>query len=151
VHAQPILHIFVTKKDWLQVSLALLLTECTLWLKRLWQKCCCLEVLSSASFNELRCLQLWLLQSIINRRLDEVSRREPSPFYRAVFATDSLTRECEAHVLDISTFQGRICEGIEAVLLEIARLRVHGISDVCPVTLALPCMVLLCLLRVFAE
>lgn len=80
-----------------------------------------------------------MLHNVLNRRLDEVSRREEGPFYGALMGCEQLTRRCEAHCLEVVAYDRRICEGIEAALTEIARLRVHGIADVRPNCAMPPC------------
>lgn len=77
-------------------------------------------------------LQVEMLHNVLNRRLDEVCRREEGPFYGALMGCEPLTRRCEAHCLDVVAYERRICEGVEAALTEIARLRMHGIPDVRP-------------------
>jgi hypothetical protein len=77
-------------------------------------------------------LQMDILLSIINRRLDCVSRQEAGPFYTACMTTEPLLQSFEAHSLAVVPYEGRICEALQGVLMELARLRVHGVSEVRP-------------------
>lgn len=71
-----------------------------------------------------------VLFSILNRRFEGIARQEDAPFYAASIGSEPLVSCCELHGVDVAPFEGRVADALRGALVELARLRLHGFSEV---------------------
>lgn len=83
-----------------------------------------------ATHSAARTPQEDLFHLMLNRRLAVVSRRPGCPFYAAQSSTEGLMASCATHTCGIMPLPGKTLEALETVLLELARLRMHGAAEV---------------------
>lgn len=65
----------------------------------------------------------------INQRLFKISRRKDSPFFSCSAAADVLVSPIKACIMTSSCKENGTIEALEAMLMELARVRVHGFSE----------------------
>ncbi len=70
-----------------------------------------------------------LYNTLLNSRLDELSRRADPPFLNAWSATARIVRPMEAYVLGADVADNGIERGFEAILTESERVRRYGFTD----------------------
>lgn len=70
-----------------------------------------------------------LLIECLNSRLFRVSRAQPPPFYSAVASVDDVTATMALFSLGASAPVGGALPALEAMLVELARMRLHGLTD----------------------
>jgi hypothetical protein len=72
-----------------------------------------------------------LLHLILNRRFNNLCRQGNCAVYAAVSSTEPVVTNCSAHNVVILPLPGSELVALEIVLLELARLRLHGAAEVC--------------------
>ena len=76
------------------------------------------------------CVQEDLLHTILNRRLNNLCRQGGCPVYAAQSSTEPVVTNCSAHNVIIVPLPGAELAALETVMMELARLRVHGAAQV---------------------
>jgi hypothetical protein len=67
---------------------------------------------------------------MLNRRLNNLCRKGGCPVYAAQTSTEPMVRNCAAHHVTIVPLPGATLPALEMVLLELARIRLHGAAEV---------------------
>eukprot|EP00877_Chromochloris_zofingiensis_P010304 jgi/Chrzof1/5527/Cz16g06120.t1 len=70
-----------------------------------------------------------LFQQCFNSRLYRLSRAADPPFFMASVGDEGICRGVDAYVLTAVAKEGQTLRALEAALLELARVRLHGFSD----------------------
>ncbi|XP_010667309.2 zinc protease PQQL-like isoform X1 [Beta vulgaris subsp. vulgaris] len=65
----------------------------------------------------------------LNQRLFKVSRRRDPPFYSCSAAADDLVSPIKAYIMTSSCKESGTIEALEAMVMELARIHLHGFSD----------------------
>lgn len=65
----------------------------------------------------------------LNQRLFKISRRKDPPYFSCSSAADVLVRPVKAYIMTSSCKEGGTVEALESMLMEVARVLVHGFSD----------------------
>ncbi|XP_020597677.1 zinc protease PQQL-like isoform X2 [Phalaenopsis equestris] len=65
----------------------------------------------------------------LNQRFFKISRCKDPPHFSCSSAADVLVRPVKAYIMSSSCREGGTVEALESMLMEVARLRVHGFSD----------------------
>ncbi|XP_020080244.1 zinc protease PQQL-like [Ananas comosus] len=65
----------------------------------------------------------------LNQRFFKISRRRDPPYFSCSSAADSLVRPVKAYIMTSSCGEGGTVEALESMLLEVARVRLHGFSE----------------------
>ncbi|RLM93624.1 putative zinc protease PqqL [Panicum miliaceum] len=65
----------------------------------------------------------------LNQRLFKISRRKDPPYFSCSSAADALVRPVKAYIMTSSCRERGTVEALESMLLEVARIRLHGFSD----------------------
>ncbi|KAL2930027.1 Zinc protease PQQL-like [Bienertia sinuspersici] len=65
----------------------------------------------------------------LNQRLFKVSRRRDPPFYSCSAAADVLVSPIKAYIMTSSCKENGTIEALEAMLMELARIQLHGFSE----------------------
>ena len=75
-------------------------------------------------------MQEGLLHAILNRRLNNLCRQANCPVYAAQSSTEPVVTNCSAHNVIIVPLPGEELAALETVMVELARLRLHGAAEV---------------------
>jgi zinc protease len=67
-----------------------------------------------------------LFHQMVNERLDELARRPDAPFLQASSSGGGLGKDVETYSLSARVAEGRVSDGLRALLVESRRLREHG-------------------------
>ncbi|XP_068652946.1 zinc protease PQQL-like [Aristolochia californica] len=65
----------------------------------------------------------------LNQRFFKLSRRKDPPYFSCSSAADVLVRPIKAYIMTSSCKERGTIEALESMLLEVARVRLHGFSD----------------------
>lgn len=65
----------------------------------------------------------------LNQRLFKISRTKDPPYFSCSSAADALVRPVKAYIMTSSCRERGTVEALESMLLEVARVRLHGFSD----------------------
>ncbi|KAE8698399.1 Mitochondrial-processing peptidase subunit beta [Hibiscus syriacus] len=65
----------------------------------------------------------------LNRRLFRISRRKDPPYFSCSIASYVLVRDLKAYIMTSSCKEKGTLEALESMLIEIARVRLHGLSE----------------------
>ncbi|KAF2950745.1 hypothetical protein DAI22_01g209300 [Oryza sativa Japonica Group] len=65
----------------------------------------------------------------LNQRLFKISRRNDPPYFSCSSAADALVRPVKAYIMTSSCRERGTVEALESMLLEVARVRLHGFSE----------------------
>ena len=84
-------------------------------------------ILSAGDFRD------WLVSDLfdtmLNGRLEEISRKPDAPFLYAWARSQDLARPAETYALQAQVSAGEVLAGIEALLTEVERVRKHGFTE----------------------
>mmetsp|Transcript_26988 Transcript_26988/g.69981 ORF Transcript_26988/g.69981 Transcript_26988/m.69981 type:complete len:1010 (+) Transcript_26988:157-3186(+) len=80
-----------------------------------------------AEFHEY--LKEQMFHSMLNNRLFKISRREKPPFYVAQSSSEPLSTSIQTMCVSASVAEGGAAPAAEAMLVELARVRLHGFSE----------------------
>ncbi|KAK9846440.1 hypothetical protein WJX81_003803 [Elliptochloris bilobata] len=70
-----------------------------------------------------------MFHNALNQRLFRMSRQTDPPFYSAQVASEPVCKSVEIHAFSASAAEGKTLEALEAVLVELARVRLHGFTE----------------------
>ncbi|KAL9252986.1 Zinc protease PQQL-like-like protein [Drosera capensis] len=65
----------------------------------------------------------------LNQRLFKISRRKDPPYFSCSAAQDTLVRSMKAYIISSPCKERGTIEALESILLELARIRLHGFSE----------------------
>ncbi|XP_072967419.1 zinc protease PQQL-like isoform X1 [Typha angustifolia] len=65
----------------------------------------------------------------LNQRFFKISRRKDPPYFSCSSAADTLVRPVKAYIMTSSCRERGTVEALESMLMEVARVRLHGFSD----------------------
>ncbi|MQL69481.1 hypothetical protein Taro_001782 [Colocasia esculenta] len=65
----------------------------------------------------------------LNQRFFKISRRKDPPFFSCSSTADILVRPVKAYIMTSSCREGGTVEALESMLMEVARVRLHGFSE----------------------
>lgn len=65
----------------------------------------------------------------LNQRFFKISRRKDPPYFSCSSAADALVRPVKAYIMTSSCRERGTVEALESMLMEVARVRVHGFSE----------------------
>ncbi|KHG10444.1 putative zinc protease pqqL [Gossypium arboreum] len=65
----------------------------------------------------------------LNRRLFRISRRKDPPYFSCSVASYVLVRDLKAYIMSSSCKEKGTLEALESMLIEVARVRLHGFSE----------------------
>ncbi|XP_077210657.1 insulinase (Peptidase family M16) protein [Tasmannia lanceolata] len=65
----------------------------------------------------------------LNQRFFKISRRKDPPYFSCSSAADVLVRPVKAYIMTSACKESGTIEALESMLMEIARVRIHGFSD----------------------
>ncbi|KAL8489686.1 hypothetical protein ACS0TY_025545 [Phlomoides rotata] len=65
----------------------------------------------------------------LNQRFFKLSRKKDPPYFSCSAAADVLVRPTKAYIMTSSCKQNGTTEALESMLIEVARVRIHGFSD----------------------
>lgn len=65
----------------------------------------------------------------LNQRLFKISRGKDPPYFSCSSYADSLVKPVKAYIMTSSCREGGTAEALESMLMEVARIRLHGFSD----------------------
>ncbi|KAH7572183.1 hypothetical protein JRO89_XS04G0216300 [Xanthoceras sorbifolium] len=65
----------------------------------------------------------------LNQRLFKLSRRKDPPFFSCSTTADDLVRPVKAYIMSASCKERGTLEALESMLIEVARVRLHGFSE----------------------
>ncbi|KAK8921287.1 hypothetical protein KSP39_PZI019966 [Platanthera zijinensis] len=65
----------------------------------------------------------------LNQRFFKISRRKDPPYFSCSSAADVLVQPVKAYIMSSSCREGGTVEALESMLMEVARVMVHGFSD----------------------
>ncbi|XP_078431997.1 insulinase (Peptidase family M16) protein [Wolffia australiana] len=65
----------------------------------------------------------------LNQRFFKISRSKDPPFFSCSAAADTLVRPVKAYIMTSSCREGGVVEALEVMLMEVARVRLHGFSE----------------------
>ncbi|KAL3146657.1 hypothetical protein ABBQ32_000885 [Trebouxia sp. C0010 RCD-2024] len=74
-------------------------------------------------------LQDGMFQAAVNNRFYKLCRKPDPPFWAAQVATEPVTKTIEGCVLAATLAEGGITRAMTALMLEMARIRLHGFSE----------------------
>ena len=84
-------------------------------------------ILSAGDFRD------WLVSDLfdtmLNGRLEEISRKPDAPFLYAWAQSQDLARPAETYTLQAQVSAGEVLAGMEALLTEVERVRKHGFTE----------------------
>jgi hypothetical protein len=69
-----------------------------------------------------------MFHSMLNNRLFKISRQEKPPFYVAQCSSEPLSSTIQTICVSASVAEGATPAAVEAILIELARVRLHGFS-----------------------
>ena len=87
----------------------------------------CMPLKSAKDFREL--LKIELFEHVLNSRFFKISRGRNPPFYTASASTDRPVKPIDNFVVAAACPEGQVLVALERLLLELARLRMYGISE----------------------
>ncbi|XP_021276229.1 zinc protease PQQL-like [Herrania umbratica] len=70
-----------------------------------------------------------MFRNALNRRFFKISRRKDPPYFSCSIAVYVLVRESKAYIMTSSCKEKGILEALESMLIEVARVRLHGFSE----------------------
>uniref|UniRef100_A0A0D6R038 Peptidase M16 N-terminal domain-containing protein n=1 Tax=Araucaria cunninghamii TaxID=56994 RepID=A0A0D6R038_ARACU len=70
-----------------------------------------------------------MFHSALNQRFFKISRQRDPPFFSCSSATDVLVKPVRAYMMTASCKEGGTIEALESILIEVARVRVHGFTE----------------------
>ena len=70
-----------------------------------------------------------LFDTMLNGRLEEISRKPDAPFLYAWAQSQELARPAETYALQAQVSAGEVLAGMEALLTEVERVRQHGFTE----------------------
>ncbi|KNA14112.1 hypothetical protein SOVF_110570 [Spinacia oleracea] len=85
------------------------------------------ELKTIKDYRDLLVESLFLLA--LNQRLFKVSRRRDPPFHSCSAAADDLVYPIKAYIMTSSCKENGTIEALEAMLMELARIHLHGFSE----------------------
>ncbi|XP_020265173.1 zinc protease PQQL-like isoform X2 [Asparagus officinalis] len=65
----------------------------------------------------------------LNQRLFKLSRRKDPPYFSCSSSADALVKPVKAYIMTSSCREGGTVDALESMLMEVARVRLHGFSD----------------------
>lgn len=65
----------------------------------------------------------------LNQRFFKISRRKDPPYFSCSSAADALVRPVKAYIMTSSCRERGTIEALESMLMEVARIRLHGFSE----------------------
>ncbi|KAJ0986491.1 hypothetical protein J5N97_004847 [Dioscorea zingiberensis] len=65
----------------------------------------------------------------LNQRFFKISRRKDPPYFSCSSAADALVRPVKAYIMSSSCREKGTVDALESMLMELARVRLHGFSD----------------------
>ncbi|KAG0485075.1 hypothetical protein HPP92_009154 [Vanilla planifolia] len=65
----------------------------------------------------------------LNQRFFKISRRKDPPYFSCSSSADVLVRPVKAYIMTSTCRENGTVEALESMLMEVARIRVHGFSD----------------------
>ncbi|KAA6421450.1 MAG: chloroplast processing enzyme, partial [Trebouxia sp. A1-2] len=74
-------------------------------------------------------LQDGMFQAAVNNRFYKLSRKPDPPFWVGQVATEQVTKTIEGYILAATLGEGGITRAMQALLVEMARIRLHGFSE----------------------
>eukprot|EP00899_Mesostigma_viride_P018829 jgi/Mesvir1/26948/Mv20668-RA.1 len=90
-------------------------------------KCPSLLFLSPVEYKA--CLAIELFHSVLNQRFFKLSHTEDPPFYQASSISDEPVKPVMSYSLSASVEEGGAARALEAMLTEVARVRLHGFTE----------------------
>ncbi|KAJ7536029.1 hypothetical protein O6H91_12G054400 [Diphasiastrum complanatum] len=70
-----------------------------------------------------------MFHNALNQRFYKISRRQLPPFFACSSAGDYLVRPMKAYMMSANCKEKGTLEALESMLMEVARIRLHGFSD----------------------
>ncbi|XP_042486450.1 zinc protease PQQL-like [Macadamia integrifolia] len=70
-----------------------------------------------------------MFHSALNQRFFKLSRRKDPPYFSCYSAADVLVRPMKAYIMTSTCKEKGTVEALESILMEVARVRLHGFSD----------------------